>query len=245
MLTKADGDARGGAALSVRQVTGKPILFVGVGEKTDALEVFHPERIASRILGMGDVRLADRAGAATRRPGEGGKLAAKLTKGKGFDFTDLREQLAEFNRMGGVAGARSKLPNQALPPGRWRQVDERSIRRQIGIIDAMTPGERRRPGDHCRFPQAPDRRRGGGPGPGSEPPPQAIHADGKSHEEDAGRRARQDDAEASRARMAAGFRRSPAEGTATSQPQRRGAHAVRSESPTPATKPFIRRLLRR
>ncbi len=145
ILTKADGDARGGAALSVRQVTGKPILFVGVGEKTDALEVFHPERVAARILGMGDVlSLIEQVRARpTRR--RAAKLAAKLTKGKGFDFTDLREQLAEFNRMGGIAALAGKLPTQALPPGALAQVDEGSIRRQIGIIDSMTPGERRRP----------------------------------------------------------------------------------------------------
>ena len=145
ILTKADGDARGGAALSVRQVTGKPILFVGVGEKTDALEPFHPERIASRILGMGDVVSLIEQVRDTADQEKAAKLADKLTKGKGFDFTDLREQLAEFNRMGGLQALASKLPNQALPPGALAQVDDRMIRRQLGIIDAMTPGERRRP----------------------------------------------------------------------------------------------------
>jgi signal recognition particle subunit SRP54 len=145
ILTKADGDARGGAALSVRQVTGKPILFVGVGEKTEALEPFHPERIASRILGMGDVVSLIEQVQATTDQEKAAKLAAKLTKGKGFDFTDLREQLAEFNRMGGLQALASKLPNQALPPGALAQVDEKMIRRQLGIIDSMTPGERRRP----------------------------------------------------------------------------------------------------
>jgi signal recognition particle subunit SRP54 len=145
ILTKADGDARGGAALSVRQVTGKPILFVGVGEKTDALEPFHPERVAARILGMGDVLSLIEKVQSTADQEKAAKLAAKLGKGKGFDFTDLRDQLAEFNRMGGIASLAEKLPAQALPPGAVAQVDEGVIRRQIGIIDSMTPGERRRP----------------------------------------------------------------------------------------------------
>jgi signal recognition particle subunit SRP54 len=145
ILTKADGDARGGAALSVRQVTGKPILFLGVGEKTEALEVFHPERVAARILGMGDVLSLIEQVQTTADHEKATKLAAKLSKGKGFDFTDLRDQLAEFNRMGGVAALAGKLPTQALPPGALAQVDENSIRRQIGIIDSMTPDERRRP----------------------------------------------------------------------------------------------------
>ena len=145
ILTKADGDARGGAALSVRQVTGKPILFVGVGEKTEALESFHPERIASRILGMGDVLSLIEQVRETADHEKAAQLAEKLTKGRGFDFTDLREQLAEFNRMGGLQALASKLPTQALPPGALAQADEGAIRRQMGIIDSMTPGERRRP----------------------------------------------------------------------------------------------------
>jgi signal recognition particle subunit SRP54 len=145
ILTKADGDARGGAALSVRQVTGKPILFMGVGEKTGALEPFHPERVASRILGMGDVISLIEQVRDTADQEKAAKLAEKLTQGKSFDFTDLRGQLAEFGRMGGLQALASKLPAHALPPGALAQVDERSIRRQLGIIDAMTPGERRRP----------------------------------------------------------------------------------------------------
>jgi signal recognition particle subunit SRP54 len=145
ILTKADGDARGGAALSVRQVTGKPILFVGVGEKIDALETFHPERVASRILGMGDVLSLIEQVQTTADQEKSARLAAKLTTGKGFDFSDLREQLAEFNRMGGLKALASKLPSQALPPGALAQVDEKAIRRQLGIIDSMTPDERRRP----------------------------------------------------------------------------------------------------
>jgi len=145
ILTKADGDARGGAALSVREVTGKPILFVGVGEKTEALEAFHPERIASRILGMGDVLSLIEQVQTTADHDKAARFAAKIAKGRGFDFTDLREQLAEFKRMGGIQALASKLPNQALPPGALAQVDEGVIRRQLGIIDSMTPNERRRP----------------------------------------------------------------------------------------------------
>jgi signal recognition particle subunit SRP54 len=145
ILTKADGDARGGAALSVRHVTGKPILFVGTGEKTEALEPFRPERVASRILGMGDVLSLIEQVQTTADQENAARLAAKLTKGKGFDFTDLREQFAEFNRMGGLSALASKLPTQALPPGALAQADDGAIRRQIGIIDSMTPHERRRP----------------------------------------------------------------------------------------------------
>ena len=146
ILTKADGDARGGAALSVRQVTGKPILFLGVGEKIDALEPFHPERVASRILGMGDVlALVEQVQAGVDQE-QARRLADKLAKGRGFDFGDLREQLGQLRQMGGLAAIADKLPAQALPPGALAQVDDRSIGRQIGIIDSMTPAERRRPG---------------------------------------------------------------------------------------------------
>ncbi|MSQ91837.1 MAG: signal recognition particle protein [Gammaproteobacteria bacterium] len=146
ILTKADGDARGGAALSVRHVTGKPILFLGVGEKIDALEVFHPERVASRILGMGDVlTLVEQVQAGVDQE-QTRRLAEKLAKGRSFDFADLREQLGQLKQMGGMAALADKLPAQALPPGALAQVDDRSIGRQIGIIDSMTPAERRRPG---------------------------------------------------------------------------------------------------
>jgi signal recognition particle subunit SRP54 len=145
ILTKADGDSRGGAALSVRQVTGKPILFVGTGEKTEALEAFHPERIASRILGMGDVLSLIEQVQASADHEKAAKFAEKITMGHGFDFTDLREQLSEFSRMGGIQALASKLPSQALPAGALAQVDEKVLRRQVGIIDSMTPDERRRP----------------------------------------------------------------------------------------------------
>ncbi|MGQ0428805.1 MAG: signal recognition particle protein [Gammaproteobacteria bacterium] len=145
ILTKADGDARGGAALSVRQVTGKPILFMGVGEKADALEPFHPERVAARILGMGDVLTLIEQVQSRADQDKAQRLAEKVVKGRGFDFADLREQLLEFNRMGGMAALAGKLPSNLLPAGSAAQVDEPAIRRQIGIIDSMTPAERRRP----------------------------------------------------------------------------------------------------
>lgn len=146
VLTKADGDARGGAALSVRQITGKPILFIGVGEKTDALETFQPERIASRILGMGDVLgLVEQVEQQVDRE-QAEKLARKITRGKEFDLNDLRDQLGQLQQMGGLSALLDKLPAQlsgaAAAPG---QVDDKQIRRQVAMIDSMTPRERRRP----------------------------------------------------------------------------------------------------
>jgi len=147
ILTKADGDARGGAALSVRQVTGKPILYLGVGEKVEALELFHPERVASRILGMGDVlslveqvqRDVDRDQAAA--------LAKKLTKGKGFDFDDLREQMLQLEKMGGLGAMMDKLPSQLSGAANRAagQFEPKQVKRQIAIINSMTRQERRRP----------------------------------------------------------------------------------------------------
>jgi signal recognition particle subunit SRP54 len=147
ILTKADGDARGGAALSVRQVTGKPILFVGTGEKSDALELFQPERIASRILGMGDVlSLVEQVQSQVDQE-KAEKLAKKITKGKSFDLTDLRDQLSQLQNMGGMAALLDKLPAQmqANAAAAAGAVNEKSMKRQMGIIDSMTPKERRRP----------------------------------------------------------------------------------------------------
>ena len=147
ILTKADGDARGGAALSVRQVTGKPILFVGTGEKTEALELFQPERIASRILGMGDVlSLVEQVQEQVDRD-KAEKLAKKLSKGKPFDLADLREQLSQLQKMGGMSALLDKLPAQlqANAAAASGPVNPRTLKRQMGIIDSMTPRERRRP----------------------------------------------------------------------------------------------------
>jgi signal recognition particle subunit SRP54 len=146
VLTKADGDARGGAALSVRRVTGQPILFVGVGEKPDALEVFQPERMASRILGMGDVlSLVEEVTRKVDRE-QAEKLARKVAKGGGFDLDDLLEQLRQLESMGGMAALMDKLPSQlAARAGALPQGNERDIKRQIAIICSMTPRERRYP----------------------------------------------------------------------------------------------------
>ncbi len=147
ILTKADGDARGGAALSVRQVTGRPILYLGTGEKLDALEPFHPERVASRILGMGDVLALVEQVQREVDHDKAELLARKLQKGKGFDLNDLREQMQQLQRMGGVGALVDKLPGQlAQAAGRATgQFDERQVRRQIAVINSMTPTERRRP----------------------------------------------------------------------------------------------------
>ena len=146
VLTKADGDARGGAALSVRQVTGQPILFVGLGEKPDALEVFQPDRMANRILGMGDVlSLVEEVTQSVDRK-EAEKLARKMTKGKGFTLEDLLGQLRQVEQMGGMASLMDKLPAQlAAKAGAMPQGGEREVKRQIAIICSMTPGERRFP----------------------------------------------------------------------------------------------------
>jgi signal recognition particle subunit SRP54 len=146
VLTKADGDARGGAALSVRRVTGQPILFVGVGEKPDALEAFQPERMASRILGMGDVlSLVEEVTRKVDRE-QAEKLARKVAKGGTFDLDDLLEQLRQIEGMGGMAALMDKLPAQlAAKAGALPQGNERDIKRQIAIIRSMTPRERRFP----------------------------------------------------------------------------------------------------
>jgi signal recognition particle subunit SRP54 len=144
VLTKTDGDARGGVALSVRQITGAPIKFLGVGEKLDGLETFHPERVASRILGMGDVvSLVEQVEEKVDRA-QAEKLARKLKKGKSFDLADLREQIGQMQAMGGLSALADKLPG--LPPQAMKAgMGEKELRRQVAIIDSMTPRERRYP----------------------------------------------------------------------------------------------------
>ncbi len=147
ILTKADGDARGGAALSVRQITGKPIVFVGVGEKTEALEPFDPARMASRILGMGDVVSLVEQVHRQVDVEEAGRLARKVVKGQGFDMADLRGQLEQLQRMGGVGALIDKLPGAVVRKGAVSaEQGDKDLRRQIAIINSMTPGERRNPG---------------------------------------------------------------------------------------------------
>jgi signal recognition particle subunit SRP54 len=146
ILTKADGDARGGAALSVREITGSPLLFLGMGEKSDALEPFDPDRMARRILGMGDVvALVEEVRKAVDL-GEAEKLAKKVAKGKGFDFDDLRAQLQQLQKMGGMASLMEKLPGGAAAAQKLQSGQgEKELKRQIALINSMTPRERRRP----------------------------------------------------------------------------------------------------
>ena len=146
ILTKVDGDARGGAALSVRKITGKPIKFLGVGEKTDALEPFHPERIASRILGMGDVLslIEDVERKVDKKKAE--KLAQKVVKGKRFDLEDLRDQLQQMKNLGGMAGMMDKLPGMGNMAQLAQQNQASSqFDRMECIINSMTPKERKNP----------------------------------------------------------------------------------------------------
>ena len=143
ILTKADGDARGGAALSIREVTSKPIKFLGVGEAIDALEAFHPDRVASRILGMGDVVGLVEEVQRSVDEGQAQKMARKLRKGKGFDFEDFREQLVQVEQMGGLGGLIDKLPGVSeLPAAVRAQAGGGETGRLIAIINSMTPGER-------------------------------------------------------------------------------------------------------
>jgi signal recognition particle subunit SRP54 len=146
ILTKTDGDARGGAALSIRQITGKPIKFLGIGEKIDALEPFHPDRVASRILGMGDVLSLVEEVQQKVDHKKAEQLAKKVRKGKGFDFNDLRDQFEQMQNMGGMAGLIDKMPGMGSMADKVKdQVNDREIRRMIAIIQSMTPKERKFP----------------------------------------------------------------------------------------------------
>jgi signal recognition particle subunit SRP54 len=145
VLTKLDGDARGGAALSVRHVTGKPIKFAGVSEKPDGLEPFHPERMAARILGMGDVLSLVEEARKSVDIEEAKKLAEKVNKGKGFDLEDFKQQISQMRKMGGIASMLDKLPAQFAQAAQSPQTDEKHLRRVEGIINSMTPGERSHP----------------------------------------------------------------------------------------------------
>ena len=146
VLTKADGDARGGAALSIRQITGKPIKFLGVGEKTAALEPFFPDRVVSRILGMGDVlSLVEEMEQKVDRE-KALKLAKKVQKGKGFDLEDFREQMEQMMKMGGMASLLDKMPGfHAAPDALKEQAADKEVKRLIAIVNSMTPQERQFP----------------------------------------------------------------------------------------------------
>jgi len=146
ILTKTDGDARGGAALSVRQITGKPIKFIGVGEKVTALQPFHPERIASRILGMGDVLSLVEEVEQKIDKKQSEKLAKKLKKGKSFDLTDFLSQLQQMNKLGGISGVMDKLPGMGqIPDNVKNNINNKDMDRLQAIILSMTKEERRRP----------------------------------------------------------------------------------------------------
>jgi len=145
ILTRIDGDARGGAALSMRAVTGKPIKFLGTGEKTDALEVYHPDRLANRILGMGDVVSLVEKAAATINHGDAQAMAEKFVSGGKFDFNDLAKQLQQMRKMGGIGSLMNMMPgmNKIKDQIKNANVDDKAIKRQEAIIQSMTPVERK------------------------------------------------------------------------------------------------------
>ena len=146
VLTKADGDARGGAALSVRHVTGKPIKFIGVGEKADALEPFYPDRMASRILGMGDMLSLIEEAETKLDKKKAEKLARKIKKGRGFDLEDFKEQLKQMQTMGGASSIMEKLPGiGGLPPGASNMINDSHFSQMEVIINSMTMKERSNP----------------------------------------------------------------------------------------------------
>jgi len=145
ILTKLDGDARGGAALSVRHITGKPIKFIGISEKPNGLEAFHPERMASRVLGMGDVlSLIEEAHREVDKK-EAEKLAKKFKSGQGFDLNDFKMQIIQMRKMGGMSALMDKLPAQLSQAAAGAKMDDRAINRIEGIINSMTLQERAQP----------------------------------------------------------------------------------------------------
>ncbi|MEM9305422.1 MAG: signal recognition particle protein, partial [Pseudomonadota bacterium] len=146
VLTKADGDARGGAALSVKSITGKPIKYIGVSEKIDGIEPFHPDRIAQRILGMGDVLTLVEEVERKVDKKKAEKLARKVSKGRKFDLVDMKEQLEQMQNLGGLTNLMDKLPGMGqLPDAVKNKVDDSELKRSIAIINSMTPQERQFP----------------------------------------------------------------------------------------------------
>ena len=184
VLTKADGDARGGAALSVRHITGKPIKFMGMGEKVDALEPSHPDRIASRILGMGDmlslIEEAERSVDKTKAE----QLAKKVQKGSGFDLEDFRDQLQQLKNMGGMGSLMSKLPGMGqLAEVAQSQASEKELGKLEAMINSMTPEAASQPGSHQWLAQASHLHGLRYPGAGPQSSAQAAQADGQDDEE--------------------------------------------------------------
>ncbi len=145
ILTKLDGDARGGAALSVRFITGKPVKYIGVSEKMTGLEAFHPERMAQRLLGMGDVLSLIEEAQREVNVAEAEKLAKKVQKGEGFDLNDFKMQIAQMRKMGGISAMMDKLPAQLSQAAAGKQVDDKQVYRLEAIINSMTPQERAHP----------------------------------------------------------------------------------------------------
>ncbi|MGH8679070.1 MAG: signal recognition particle protein [Burkholderiales bacterium] len=145
ILTKLDGDSRGGAALSVRHVTGKPIKFVGIGEKLSGLEPFHPDRLAARILGMGDVLSLVEEAQRSVDLEQAQKLAQKVKSGKGFDLADFKSQMEQMKKLGGLNALLDKLPAQLVQAAQGAPIDDKVLSRTVALIDSMTPTERARP----------------------------------------------------------------------------------------------------
>jgi hypothetical protein len=195
ILTKVDADSRGGAALSVRMVTGKPIKFLGVGEKTQALDPFHPDRLASRILGMGDMLslIEEAEQKVDRKKAE--RIARKVKKGKKFDLEDLRDQLQQMNNMGGMASMLDKMPGMGgMAQMAQAQMDNKTFARMEAMINSMTPRERRNPELDPGLAQTTHHAGLRYAGAGPQPSAQAAQADGENDEEDEGRRHGENDA---------------------------------------------------
>jgi signal recognition particle subunit SRP54 len=185
VLTRMDGDGRGGAALSMRAVTGKPIRFVGLGEKMDALETFEAERVAGRILGMGDIVALVEKAQETFEAEQAERMAKRFAKGL-FNMNDLKMQLEQMLKMGGMQGLMGMMPGMAKhgQAGREAGFDDRMLKRQIALINSMTKKERANPDLLAGQPQ--EAHRGGGRARGgrSQPPAEAAQADGRDDEED-------------------------------------------------------------
>ena len=193
VLTKLDGDSRGGAALSVRHITGKPIKFAGVSEKMDGLETFHAERMASRVLGMGDVLSLIEDVQQNVDQVEAKKLAEKFRKGKDFDFDDFKSQLQQMRKMGGMSALMDKLPAQLSQAAQVApDLQEKQMRRTEGVINSMTPLERRKP-ELIKASKATDRRGCRGQRAGSESNHHAVRTNAKNDEDDERRRTGEDD----------------------------------------------------
>ena len=193
VLTRVDGDGRGGAALSMRAVTGKPIKLIGTGEKTDALEDFHPSRIAGRILGMGDVVSLVEKAAANIDAEKAARTAERMRKGQ-FDLTDMREQLLQMANMGGISGLMGMMPgiakmkNQIAAAG----IDDKIIKRQVAMINSMTRQERKQSRYPQGQPQEAHRRRRRPQGRGGQQAPEDAPEHGRHDEGDGLRQARPD-----------------------------------------------------